>query len=111
MDFGAIIWIIIFIVGFGLVGAALVKDTQAQETLTINVTEKIPYHDGYYLIIAQHDGKEEVFGVSDVWLLGIFDASDRYAYLKEGNTYTVTIGGYRIQLLSWYRNINIIHKE
>jgi len=79
-----------------------------QQTVEITVVEKIPYHNGNYLVIAKVGEKEEVFSVVDVWIAGIFDASDRYAYLKEGKTYTVTTGGYRFPPLSWYRNINVI---
>lgn len=107
--------IILMIVVFSVIGcvvvAETVKDATNQNDIQINITEKIPYHDGQYLIIAQHDGTEEVFSVNDVLVLGIFDASDRYARLKEGHTYTVTAAGYRFQLASWYRNINVIKGE
>lgn len=86
----------------------LIVPTMNPETVNITVIEKIPYHDGNYLIIAQKGDTEEVFRVSDVWVLGIFDASDRYAYLKPNTTYTTHVGGYRVPFLSWYRNINVI---
>lgn len=80
-----------------------------QQDLTILVKEKIPMHDDKYLIIAEHDGIEEVFEVTDVKAMLIFDASDRYAYLKEGQTYNVRVGGWRYQFLSIYRDIYKIY--
>jgi hypothetical protein len=80
-----------------------------QQDLTILVKEKIPMHDDKYLIIAEHDGIEEVFEVTDVTAMLFFDASDRYAYLKEGQTYNVRVGGWRYQFLSLYRDIYKIY--
>ena len=80
-----------------------------QQDLTILVKEKIPMHDDKYLVIAEHDGIEEVFEVTDVKAMLIFDSSDRYAYLKEGQTYNVRVGGWRYQFLSIYRDIYKIY--
>jgi len=92
--------------------AALVVPTMNPEVMKITVIEKIPYHDGKYLITAQiGDTEREVFSVTDVWVLGIFDASDRYAYLDTNTTYTVEAAGYRVPVLSWYRNINSVKGE
>lgn len=84
----------------------------AQEQIKITVDEKIPYHNGQYLIIATTDnGNKEVFAVGDEIVLLTFNASDRYATLEEGKEYLVKVCGYRVQLLSWYRNIFVVYDE
>jgi len=101
---------IIAIIAFWIfsVAAFLIVPTMNPEPVTITITEKIPYHDGSYLVICKVGDTEEVLRIGDVWLLGIFDSSDRYAYLKTGETYKVQVAGYRVPILSWYRNINVI---
>lgn len=101
----AILFVVVFSANV-IIGSAPVFN---QQDLTILVKEKIPMHDDKYLIIAEHDGIEEVFEVTDVTAMLIFDASDRYAYLKEGQTYNVRVGGWRSQFLSIYRDIYKIY--
>jgi hypothetical protein len=93
----------------GLIGGLCPFWTQEQVNITI--TEKIPYHDGQYLIDATVNGKDEVFTVSDQYVFLIFDASDRYAELKENHSYNVQTCGYRFQLFSWYKNIYHLNNE
>jgi hypothetical protein len=71
---------------------------------TITVEEWIGAHgeDGIYLILTEEG---EAFTVEDNLFRLQFDASDRYASLKAGGRYQVTCTGWRVQPLSWYRNI------
>ena len=71
---------------------------------TITVEERIGAHgqEGMYLILTEGG---EAFTVEDNLFRFRFDASDRYASLKEGGQYHVTCTGWRFQPLSWYRNI------
>lgn len=90
----------------GLCVVSAINPLFTQEHVSIKVIEKIPYHSSRYLIVAEvNGGKEEVFSVEDEWVFLKFDASDRYASLKEGKTYTAGVCSYRIPLLTWYRNI------
>ena len=49
--------------------------------------------------------ESEVFQVSDVFLRGHWSASDTYRKLEVGRTYDVLVHGWRMPLLSTYRNI------
>ena len=70
----------------------------------VTVQEKwIKYHgkDAKYLF-SDLDGN--VYSIEDSVLLFVFDASDRYARIKEGTSYTIKTYGWRIKILSWYPN-------
>lgn len=84
-------------------GVAAVGSITVSEA-TITVEERIGAHgeDGIYLILTEEG---EAFTVEDNLFRVQFDASDRYASLKEGGQYHVTCTGWRFQPLSWYRNI------
>ena len=71
---------------------------------TITVEERVGAHgeNGIYLIITEEG---ETFTVQDNILKLKFDASDRYAAIKPGVRYHVTCTGWRVQILSWYRNV------
>ncbi len=86
------------IVTVGAAGSLIISEA------TITVEERVGAHgaDGIYLILTE-DG--EAFTVEDNLFLLKFDASDRYAALKEGGRYHVTCTGWRFQPFSWYRNI------
>jgi hypothetical protein len=93
---------IIFIMGV-LAGVATAGSLTVSEA-AITVEERIGAHgeDGIYLVLT---GDGEAFTVEDNLFRLQFDASDRYASLKEGGRYHVTCTGWRFQPLSWYRNI------
>lgn len=109
---------VVVILGIGL---PTVSPLWSQEHIQIKVIEKIPYHDGRYLVTTEWikneciEGKcsgmprnathREVFSVSDELILLKFDASDRYMSLEQGKSYQVTVCMYRFHYLSWYRNI------
>ncbi len=56
----------------------------------------------YYLVWSREG---EVFCVSDSWSFLTFDSSDRYGKLKEGARVKADVAGWRVPLLSWYRNV------
>lgn len=45
------------------------------------------------------------YEVRDSVVNGRFDSSDMYGRLEKGHTYKVTVIGFRIPMLSWYKNI------
>lgn len=87
-----------------LFGLSAYKVYGTKETVTITVTDKAikRYDESDKYIIYTDD---ETFEISDELLLGRFDSSDDYGRLKVGETYTVTVVGWRVHFLSWYRNI------
>lgn len=88
----------------GLVAGVATAGALTVSEATITVEERIGAHgdDGIYLILTEEG---EAFTVEDNLFRLQFDASDRYASLKEGGRYHVTCTGWRFQPLSWYRNI------
>ena len=96
--FVALLLLVCIVAAVSAAGALTVSEA------TITVEERIGAHgqEGMYLILTE-DG--EAFTVEDNLFRLQFDASDRYASLKEGGQYHVTCTGWRFQPLSWYRNI------
>lgn len=75
------------------------------EEHTITVKEKwIKYHenDAKYLI---SDTDNTVYSIEDSFWFWTWDASDRYARIEIGKAYTIKTIGWRIHILSWYKNI------
>jgi hypothetical protein len=98
-----VIWLMVVLL-LGLVAAVSAAGALTVSEATVTVEERIGAHgqEGMYLILTE-DG--EAFTVEDNVFRAQFDASDRYASLKEGGRYHVTCTGWRFQPLSWYRNI------
>jgi len=94
----------VFILLMGLVAGVATAGALTVSEATITVEERIGAHgeDGIFLILTEEG---EAFTVEDNLFRLQFDASDRYASLKEGGRYHVTCTGWRFQPLSWYRNI------
>lgn len=71
---------------------------------TITIQEKERITDGgnsKYLVFTEN----EVFENTDSWLKLKFNSSDVYRDLKESETVTAEVCGWRVPFLSWYRNI------
>lgn len=49
--------------------------------------------------------EQEVFEVGTSWLFLKFDSAERYHALQEGQTYRAVVAGWRIPVISEYRNI------
>ncbi len=59
-----------------------------------------------YLVFADDEnGNSLVFENTDCFIRGKFNSSNIQGQLKEGNTYRVTVIGYRIPYFSCYQNI------
>lgn len=79
-------------------------------TIEITVTDKERVPDGegsYYLVFTD----DEVFKNVDVWRRLKTTSSDIQGRLQEGKTFEVTVYGWRIPILSKYRNIASIRSE
>ena len=80
---------------------------------TITVTDKERIYEGSgdtssskYLIFGDDDnGNSLVFENTDCFIRGKWNSSNIQGQLKEGNTYKVTVVGYRVSLFSMYQNI------
>lgn len=59
-----------------------------------------------YLIYGEDEnGKTYVFEDTDTLFRWKFNSSDVYGALKEGETYELTVIGFRVHILNWYENI------
>ena len=80
---------------------------------TITVTDKERIYTGSgnnssskYLVFGDdQNGNSLVFENTDCFIRGKWDSSNIQGQLKVGNTYKVTVVGYRVPFLSWYQNI------
>ena len=99
VKYGIPVLIILLILGL----PAVLMSTEHQREITVD--EKwIKYHnDEAKYLVSDIDGN--VYSVEDMTLLLKFDASNRYARLKVGESYTVTIVGWKVPLTSMYPNI------
>ena len=87
-----------------------------EHTYTVTITDKERVNDedsSKYLVFGEDikTGETRVFQNTDSFFRGKFNSSNVYGSLKEGETYTITVVGYRIPLLSWYENIIKYEKE
>lgn len=75
-----------------------------KECVTTQVSEG--QNDSKYLIYGEDEnGKTYVFENTDTLFRGKFNSSDVYGALKEGETYELTVIGFRVHILNWYENI------
>lgn len=83
-----------------------------QYTITITDKERVTIQsdkdniDSKYLIYGEDEnGKTYVFEDTDTLFRGKFNSSDVYGALKEGETYELTVIGFRVHIFNWYENI------
>jgi hypothetical protein len=75
-----------------------------KERVTTSVTKGQTY--SKYLIYGEDEnGKTYVFEDTDTLFRWKFNSSDVYGALKEGETYELTVIGFRVHILNWYENI------
>lgn len=81
-------------------------------TVTITDKERVTTQvaegqtDSKYLIYGEDkNGKTYVFEDTDTLFRWKFNSSDVYGTLKEGETYELTVIGFRVHILNWYENI------
>lgn len=94
--------------------AVIVMNFSNDHTYTVTITDKERVAtqftedniDSKYLIYGEDEnGKTYVFEDTDTLFRGKFNSSDVYGALKEGETYELTVIGFRIHILNWYENI------
>lgn len=77
--------------------------------ITVTVTDKTVKNNSYeskYLVFTKdQNGGVATFEITDSLFKGRFNSSDVYAGIEIGKTYTFTVGGSRVEFLSWYPNI------
>lgn len=75
-----------------------------KERVTTQVTEG--QTDSKYLIYGEDEnGKTYVFEDTDTLFRWKFNSSDVFGALKEGETYELTVIGFRVHIFNWYENI------
>ena len=84
-------------------------------TITVTDKERASYTTGsggnlsvenkYLIYSTTSDGETKVFENTDSLFRVKFDSSDVYAELEVGETYEVTVVGYRLGFANWYENI------
>ena len=80
---------------------------------TITITDKERIYTGSgnsssskYLVFGDdNNGNSLVFENTDCFIRGKWNSSNIQGQLKVGNTYKITVIGYRVPFLSWYQNI------
>ena len=107
--FVAIMIVVILVLSIGYEAIFSFNDTE----YTITVTDKERIYKGSgdtssskYLVFGDDDnGNSLVFENTDCFIRGKWNSSNIQGQLKEGNTYKVTVVGYRVSLFSMYQNI------
>ena len=97
----------IIIIIASIIGGISIYNNTSEYTITITDKERI-YSDGdsKYLIFGEDaNGTSLVFENTDSFFHGKWNSSNIQGQLKEGNTYTIKVYGYRIPMLSMYENI------
>lgn len=100
---------IILVLSIGYEAIFSFNDTE----YTITVTDKERIYEGSgdtssskYLVFGDDDnGNSLVFENTDCFIRGKWNSSNIQGQLKEGNTYKVTVVGYRVSFFSMYQNI------
>lgn len=81
-------------------------------TVTITDKERVTTQvaegqtDSKYLIYGEDEnGKTYVFEDTDTLFRWKFNSADVFGALKEGETYELTVIGFRVHIFNWYENI------
>ena len=106
--FVAIMIAVILVLSIGYEAIFSFNDTE----YTITVTDKERIYKGSgdtsskYLVFGDDEnGNSLVFENTDCFIRGKWNSSNIQGQLKEGNTYKVTVVGYRVSFFSMYQNI------
>ena len=107
--FVAIMIAVILVLSIGYEAIFSFNDTE----YTITVTDKERIYEGSgdtssskYLVFGDDDnGNSLVFENTYCFIRGKWNSSNIQGQLKEGNTYKVTVVGYRVSFFSMYQNI------
>lgn len=107
--FVAIMIAVILVLSIGYEAIFSFNDTE----YTITVTDKERIYKGsgdtssskYIVFGDDGNGNSLVFENTDCFIRGKWNSSNIQGQLKEGNTYKVTVVGYRVPFFSMYQNI------
>ena len=107
--FVAIMIAVILVLSIGYEAIFSFNDTE----YTITVTDKERIYKGsgdtssskYIVFGDDGNGNSLVFENTDCFIRGKWNSSNIQGQLKEGNTYKVTVVGYRVSFFSMYQNI------
>ena len=107
--FVAIMIVVILVLSIGYEAIFSFNDTE----YTITVTDKERIYKGsgdtssskYIVFGDDGNGNSLVFENTDCFIRGKWNSSNIQGQLKEGNTYKVTVVGYRVPFFSMYQNI------
>lgn len=77
-------------------------NSEVPERMTVTDKERITSsEESKYLVWST----EETFEITDTVLFWRFNSSDLYGSLEIGKKYCMNVAGWRVPILSWYRNI------
>lgn len=103
---------IVLVIIAGIAFIVLESSNDHAYTITITDKERVTIQSAKgstgskYLIYGEDEnGKTYVFEDTDTLFRGKFNSSDVYGALKEGETYELTVIGFRIHILNHYENI------
>ena len=98
---------VLVVLPFGCI--SIYRSTSKKTTITVKDKERVTESDGSstYLVFCE----SEVFENADSISFWKWSSSDLYGQMDEGKTYDVTVAGWRLPLLSMYRNIITIDRE
>ena len=107
--FVSIMIAVILVLSIGYEAIFSFNDTE----YTITVTDKERIYEGsgdtssskYFVFGDDDNGNSLVFENTDCFIRGKWNSSNIQGQLKEGNTYKVTVVGYRVPFFSMYQNI------
>jgi len=102
---GLLIAVVIGLLFFGVA----YKNSDGPATFTVKSKERVAGGDSSHYLIWTHEG--EVFQVDDTIWFGRWDSSDLYGQLEVDQKYSGTVAGWRVPILSWYRNILEVEED
>ncbi len=104
-----IVFLVVFSISIRYFNTTELKDVQVLETYVKRGGFFNTKKDIYMVVIKYPDGRLEVLSNEDMWFIGKFNSSDIQAILtnamKNNKKCNIEVSGYRIHLLSIYRNI------
>ena len=101
IHFAIIACIVLLVVSSIIASPFYVYGTADTVSITITGKERGNGRDSSYLVYAE----DETFECTDSLLRLKFNSSDVYGSLEVGKTYIASVYGWRVPMLSWYRNI------
>ena len=104
----AIALVVIAVIAFPVMNSSNDRTYTLSSTDKERVTTQVAegQTDSKYLIYGEDEnGKTYVFEDTDTLFRWKFNSSDVFGALKEGETYELTVIGFRVHIFNWYENI------